>query len=186
MTKEPAMKTILLLATTFAALSLPGAAQAQHAAHVHGQVQVDVTVDGPLLSVRLEAPLDSLVGFEHRPRTAAQKQAAQAALARIEDVSSWLRPAAAAGCEVAGRKLDADALQPALAGADPHAGHAEHADLVAEIELRCATPAALKTLDLALFQAFPRIRRVDVRVAGPAGQLRQTLRAPTTTVRLAR
>lgn len=181
------MKMNRLLATTIvAALSLPGAALAQHAAHVHGQVQVDVTVDGPLLSVRLEAPLDSLVGFEHRPRTAAQKQAAQTALARIEDVPSWLRPAAAAGCEVAGRKLDADALQPAPAGADQPAGHAEHADLVAEIELRCATPAALKTLDLALFQAFPRIRRVDVRVAGPAGQLRQTLRAPTTTVRLAR
>jgi hypothetical protein len=184
MTKETPMTSILVLAATAAAaLTLSGPALAQHAAHVHGQVQVEVVVDGPLLTVRLEAPLDSLVGFEHRPRTAAQKQAAQAALARIQDVASWLRPAAAAGCEVSGRQVDADALQPAPAGAG---GPADHADLVADISLRCATPAALKALDLALFEAFPRIRRVDVRVAGPAGQARQTLRAPATTVRLAR
>ena len=48
------------------------AAQPAHA-HVHGAVQLDVAVDGPTLTLTLEAPLDSVVGFERAPRTAAEK-----------------------------------------------------------------------------------------------------------------
>ena len=43
----------------------------EHAqAHVHGAVQLEVALDGPTLSIALEAPLDSLLGFERAPRTA--------------------------------------------------------------------------------------------------------------------
>jgi hypothetical protein len=60
------------------ALGVSCSALAKEGAHVHGLVKLDVAVDAKTLTVQLEAPLDSLVGFEHRPRTAAQKQAAEA------------------------------------------------------------------------------------------------------------
>ena len=62
----------------------------------------------------------------------------------------------------------------------------EHADLDASIDFSCAVPGQLKALDLGLFDAFPRINRIDVQVAGASGQLKQTLRRPARTVRLTR
>jgi hypothetical protein len=50
-------------------LTSPAAVLAQEHAHVHGLVSLNVAVDGRILTVQLEAPLDSLLGFEHRPRT---------------------------------------------------------------------------------------------------------------------
>lgn len=198
------LSTPALTAALMSALLGAGPALAQHAAHVHGQVQVEVAVDGPLLSVRLQAPLDSLVGFEHRPRTPAQRQAADAALARVDDVAAWLRPAAAANCTLATRSVEAAVLRPAPDGAvaqddrkghdhkghdhkgHDHDDHDGHADLVAQLDFRCAAPPALDAVELMLFNAFSRIKRIDVQVAGPQGQRRQTLRPPATQVALTR
>ena len=68
-----------LLLTTLPAVAGPG-----HA-HVHGQARLEVVLDGPVLAIALESPLDGIVGFEHSPRTAAQKQAAAQALAALKD-----------------------------------------------------------------------------------------------------
>lgn len=154
-------------------------------AHVHGLVNVDVAVDGAVLVVQVEAPLDSLVGFEHRPRTATQRQAADAAIARLKDAAGLVRPDAAAKCGPAETRMQADALQPVPPGAPaPAAG--EHADLQVTYSFRCAAPEQLKALDLGLFAAFARIQRIDLQVAGPKGQSRQTLRPPATKVLLTR
>ena len=175
------MKSALLIAAC--AALLPAAAGAQQKAHVHGFVTLNIAVQGGQLSVQLEAPLDSLLGFEHRPRTDAQRKAAEAALAVINKPQDWLRPDAAAQCMLMRTNVQAGALQPATkADARPD----EHADLDASIDFNCAAPGQLKALDLGLFDAFPRINRIDAQVAGASGQLKQTLRRPARTVRLTR
>jgi Protein of unknown function (DUF2796) len=154
-------------------------------AHVHGLVNVDVAVDGPVLVVQLDAPLDSLVGFEHRPRTAAQRQAADAAIARLKNAAALVRPDAAAKCVPSEARVLADALQPVPPGAPaPAAG--EHADLQASYSFRCAAPEELKAVELALFEAFARIQRIEVQVAGAKGQTRVVLRRPAAKVVLTR
>lgn len=154
-------------------------------AHVHGLVNVDIAVDGPVLVVQFEAPLDSLVGFEHRPRTAAQRQAADSAVARLNRAASLVRPDAAAKCVPTDTRVQAEALQPVAPGA-PAPAASEHADLQASYSFRCAAPEQLKALELGLFAAFARIQRIDLQVAGPKGQTRLTLRPPATKVTLAR
>lgn len=195
----------MTLALALAAMTATTPALAQHSAHVHGLVRVDIAVDGASLTVRVESPLDSLVGFEHRPRTAAQRQAAEAALKQMRDGAAWLRPDAAAQCVLADTQVKAEVLEP-VAGSDTakkghdHAhGHAhdkkdakkhdhgdDHAELEASYRFDCAAPASLKALDLGLFDAFKRIQRIQVQVAGPQGQSKQTLRRPARTVTLAR
>lgn len=172
----------LLLAT--AAPALAGKA------HVHGVVAVAVAVDaaadgGAQLTVQLDAPLDSLVGYERRPRTAAERAAADAALATVRG-GSWVVPPAAAGCTLAGVEVDAPVLQAGPADAPAPAAADGHAELAATATWRCRTPAALAAVELALFERFTRIQRIDVQVAGPAGQLRHTLRRPVRTVPLRR
>ena len=65
-------------------------------------------------------------------------------------------------------------------------GGAEHADLEASYSFQCAQPAQLRTLDLGLFDAYKRIQRIHVQVAGPQGQSKVTLRRPARSVALTR
>jgi hypothetical protein len=182
---HPCASTRQIALALLLAAALPGAALAQHKAHVHGVVNVNVAVQGPTLSVQIEAPLDSLLGFEHRPRTEAQRKAAAEVTRQLNDGTALLRPAAAANCTLGKVEVDASALQPAQAAKTEKAEPA-HADVDARYEYTCATPAQLTTLDLALFDTFTRISRVDVQVAGAQGQARQTLRRPARQVQLRR
>ena len=187
---RPSRKTSLALLMALAAAwcALPAQAQTSHKAHVHGGVKLDVAVEGNQLSVQLESPLDSLVGFEHRPRTEAQRQAAATALRQLNDGAALFKPDAAAGCALTRTQVNGDALQPAApaaAGAAP-AQASGHADLDASYEFTCATPARLAGLEQALFSTFKRISRIEVQVAGAQGQARQTLRRPAARVSLTR
>ena len=174
----PGSIRLLALCACFVAAPVP----AQHKAHVHGVARLDVAVQGPTLSIQIEAPLDNLVGFEHRPRTAAQRQAAAAALRTMNDAAALFRPDAAAGCTLSRIEIDGQALEPLRPGLEEN----EHADLDARYEFQCTAPDRLATLDVALFERFARMNRIDVQVAGVQGQSRQTLRRPAREVKLRR
>ena len=146
--------------------------------HEHGVVYLDVAVDGPVLSARMRAPLEGLLGFERVPRTAQERQAASDLLAHLAQPGSVLQPAPAAGCEPLPSELQADVLQ-GRSGAQ--GGHAE---LQAQYQWRCADPEKLNAATVQLFDAYRRVRRMEVQVAGARGQSRATLRASDRTLRL--
>ncbi|HET9665053.1 MAG TPA: DUF2796 domain-containing protein, partial [Burkholderiales bacterium] len=59
------------------------------------------------------------------------------------------------------------------AAADEHgkgAGTDAHAELAAEFVFRCEHPDRLQGVEVKLFDAFRKLRRVDVELAGPRGQ----------------
>ena len=168
-----------VLLAVVAALPLRAAAQR---AHDHGQLRLSIAVDGEQLSIALEAPLDSLVGFERAPRTDAERRSAATALARLRDATSLFLPDAGARCTAQPVDLDAGLLAP---GAVAKPG-LEHADLEANYSFRCAQPARLGTLQTTLLDAFPRAGRIDVQVAGPRGQRKATLQRPARTIELNR
>jgi hypothetical protein len=134
-------------------------------AHVHGSARLQVAVDGNTLSLQLDTPLANLVGFEHAPRTAQQKQALRAMADRLRQAAEIFTPTPAARCLVVSIELESPLLQPS-----PPAGGDGHADLDGSFVFRCADPAALRDLEVGLFASFPKLRRLDVQVAGPRGQ----------------
>ena len=160
---------VLLLALCIAPAQAAGAPA--HA-HVHGAVQLDIAVDGPALTITLEAPLDSVFGFEHAPRTPAEKKTAQDALATLRTTGTLFVPDPAAGCVFKTASADSEALQPgAKAG--------EHADLEATAEFTCTRPEQLRRIDLGgLLDRFKRIQHLQARIATPQGQFKQTLKRP--------
>ncbi|MGA1326740.1 MAG: ZrgA family zinc uptake protein [Rubrivivax sp.] len=173
----------------WAILVMLGLAGAVHAGpHVHGVAALDVAIDGSTLVVRVDMPLDSLVGFERAPRTAAERRAAAQALARMRDAGAWLQPDAAALCRPAAIDVRAPVLETGAVTASAVASGADdgHADLEAEIRFDCDQPARLTALRVGLAEAFPRVRRIDVQVAGPQGQSKTVLRGAARTVRLTR
>lgn len=160
--------------------------------HVHGVAAIDIAVEGRALVVLLDMPLDSVVGFERAPRTAAERRAAADALAKLRDASAWLAPDAAAGCRPGEVRVQAPVLEaappaPSSAPKAPAGGHDDtHADLQAEVRFDCEAPGQLKTLRVGLADAFKRVRRIDVQVAGPQGQSKSVLRGAARVVRLAK
>ena len=173
----------IAIATAITALALfatPPITQAAPHAHEHGVARLAVAVDGNTLTIALDAPLDGFLGFERAPRTDAERKAAADLLVRLRDAGSLFKPDAAAGCKAGDAKIEAPVLEPG------YKGKGEHADLEAQFTFQCAQPQALRALDVALFDAFKRLQRIDVQVAGAKGQSKATLKRPARTVTLAR
>lgn len=163
--------------TAMLALAAAGAALAAKP-HEHGVMKLDVAIEGDKLSVTMEVPLDNLLGFERAPRTDAERKAAADVLARLRAPAGLFVVDAAAQCTLAKAEVQAPVLE---GGAKPKDGHA---DLDAFYEFKCAQPAQLRTLDVGLFDAYKRIQRIVVQVAGPQGQAKTTLRRPARSVKL--
>lgn len=145
---------------------LPVPALAGHpGAHVHGAASLQVAVDGNTLSLQLETPLANLVGFEHAPRTAQQKQALRAMADRLRQAGEMFTPTPAARCTTVSVELESPLLQ----SSSPAEGDG-HADLDGSFVFRCENAAALRDIEVGLFASFPKLRRIDVQVAGPRGQ----------------
>lgn len=163
------------------ALGMTATAVAHDSAHVHGLIRLDVAIDAKTLTVQIEAPLDSLLGFEHRPRTAAQKQAAEALLKKMNNVTTLIQPSVAAACQSTQVTVESETLQ----SSKPASGKEEaHADLDASFELTCEHPDKLAFIELGFFDAFKRLQKIEVQVAGPKGQSKQTLKRPNKMLRL--
>lgn len=145
-------------------------------AHVHGVATLEIAIEGDKLDMRLTSPLESLLGFEHAPRTEAQRAAMQKMekeLARPEEI---LVPTLAARCALASSSLDSKMSKepespqaPGATGKSPTPDEV-HGELEAHYAFRCQRPDALKSMEVRMFERFPRLRRVDVRLVGPRGQ----------------
>ena len=149
--------------------------------HEHGVARLDVAAESRGLSLLLEVPLDSLLGFEHEPRSDAERQQVDLALARLRAGAALFRIDPAAGCAAKSMKLQSDAL--GLGGEKIKEGHAE---IEAAYEFSCTDGGRAGFVEAQLFEAFPRLQRVEVQTATRRGQMKATLVRPVTRVPLAR
>ncbi len=180
------MRSKLFLASlAMAAIVYPVVSIHAHSsrAHVHGEATLTVAIDGQTVTLDFDSPLDNLVGFEHAPRTDKQKQAMADMAARLGEAGKLFVLDAAAGCEAAGIKLTPAAMPAVSSGAgsasapaasakgegDKAAHKAAHKDQEAQFTFRCKDAAKLRTIEVKLFEAFPRVKRIKASVAGVTG-----------------
>ncbi|MFJ4193664.1 DUF2796 domain-containing protein [Pseudomonas sp. NPDC089534] len=180
----------LLLALPFALLPLAVAQAADEhdhdhehgslGAHEHGVGRLNAALDGQTLELELESPAMNLVGFEHAATSEADKAKVAAARAQLEQPLALFSLPAAAGCKVTrqelesplfGDKPDADDDHDEEADKDGHEHHHDHSEIHAHYQFSCATPGALKALDLSkVFSTFPATQKIQVQLIGPSGQ----------------
>ena len=165
------MKKHLLL--TACALLLPTLTWAGKA-HEHGAVQLNVSVEGRQLTIGLESPLDGIVGFERAPKTAAEKAKVDAAVAQLQAAEKLFKVDAAAACTLSKTTLMAPVIGVGVAA--PVADKTGHGDLDGEFIFECQDTSKVRQLEVALFDTFPNMKRIDVQAATPAGQIKRTLR----------
>lgn len=126
-------------------------------AHRHGHAELEIAVDGDRLTIALEAPGESVVGFEHVAETEAQKAAVATALERLSDPAALFVLPEGAGCSVAS------------AEAELHRD-GDHNAFEAEYAFTCTNAAELTSVETALFTLYPGLEEIDARYAVPGGQ----------------
>lgn len=157
-------------------------------AHEHGVGRLNAALDGQTLELELESPAMNLVGFEHAATSDADKAKVAAVRAQLDKPLTLFNLPAAANCTVAQQELesplfgdepDHDHDHDEDADGDEH--HGEHSEIHAHYQFTCATPGALKNLDLAtLFKTFPATQKIQVQLISPSGQqgVEVTAKAP--------
>ncbi len=164
--------------------TLPLAAHGQ--GHEHGAARLDLALEGRLLSLQLEAPLEALLGFERAPRNDAERRLVDVAVARLKASDRLFMPDAAGACALRRVELTSPVLKlgAGAGGAHGKPAGAGHADLDAIIEFDCKDPTKLSFIEVALFEAFPKMQRIDVQVATDKGQSRRSLKRPANRITL--
>jgi hypothetical protein len=150
--------------------------------HQHGIAALDVAVEPGRVTVDLETPLDNLVGFERAPRTDAERERVDAALARLRAGAALFRIDPAAGCTLAKVTL----VSPALGLGGTASDKEGHADLDARFEFDCKAGNRAGFVEVGLFDAFTALKRIELQVVTPKGQLKATLVKPASRVALVR
>jgi len=161
---------LALLSSCSALASLAHAA----GAHSHGIARLDVAADGATITLKLQSPLESLLGFERAPRNDAERGQVHAMAQALRSGNAFV-PTAAARCRLDKVDLASPVLAPELLGGGgggtvPGKPADDHADLEGTFVYRCEDPRALQGVDVMLFDYFKRLQRVDAQVAGPKGQ----------------
>lgn len=123
---------------------------------------LNITSDGPQIRVDLRGPAVALIGFEHAPRTAEQRETLALAVHNLRAGDGLIRFNAQAGCRLEETGIDED---PAPNGESP-------GELGARYRFHCGGAQAPASAALGLFMGFPALVRAHVRyeVAGAAGE----------------
>ena len=179
--------SVLLSAPVWACLAAASPAWAGKA-HQHGVAQLDVVVEPTRLTLELDTPLDNLLGHERAPRTDAERAAADKMVARLRAADGLFRIDSAAGCTLAKVTLESPVLGLAAKGSAAAAAPAkgEHAELNGRFEFTCKAGNLARFVEVELFEAFASMKRINLQMVLPRGQMKATLVRPATRVALAR
>ena len=149
----------------------------QLGAHQHGIAELNLVVEGEVLLLELTTPADNLLGFEHRARSAADKDKLSRTLALLRRGTPLFRPTAAAACELQLAEIDSPLVEGDAQEDHEHA-HEEkeegggHSEFQLGYRFHCQHPEALTGVEVRLWEHFAGFERIHGQLIGPRGQQR--------------
>ena len=161
----------------------------QHRPHVHGATIIDVVQDGRDLNLSFELSGLDAVGFEHTPKSGADKSAVSATLAILQSPDEWLMPNAQAHCVRTFIGVTPHIFQTAHEdeprGAAKQRRGDDYADIGVKYSFTCDMPLRLRTLKFDLIDRFPKLRAVIVNLTLPGAQSQAVITTPHAQITLA-
>lgn len=136
--------------------------------HAHGKGEMELTVQGSSIRGVFRTPMDSLLGFEHAPKTDAQRKAVESLKSRLADPSRFFVPTPAAQCTPRAAEASSTLFTGKVADG--------HSDLEYRFGFDCANVAQLKGLEAVLFADYPRLHQIRAQVVTEKAQRSSTLR----------
>lgn len=150
------------------ALSVTGATASademhEHGKHVHGEVTVNIALDGRTLALEIDAPAAQALGFEKSPRDDRERAAVKAVDDWFRSGRNMLGVPRAAGC----RLVKAEFTPPKLGGG--------HADYRGTYLFDCSAPQALAWIEVWALRRMQGLEKAEVNLLTPTGQRQETL-----------
>lgn len=141
-------------------------------AHVHGHAVLTLVLEGNEMQLAFQSAAQSIVGFEHKPSTAEQKQEVAAAI-EVFNQGEWFSFNNDANCELAMAEASTD-----LTELQANEGHA---DFYANYQLLCQRPSRLNELQLRIFELLPALQHMDIQwiINGQQGASQAALSSST-------
>ena len=127
-------------------------------AHIHGEVILQLALQGNDLVMRLEPPAINMVGFEYRARTPDQIKTVETAETKLRQVTNWLM-FDGGECRATEVSANASGVMPAVDAAEYQ--HV-HADIKVDAQFSCFQPNNLRGLKVTLFRDFPGVEKITV------------------------
>lgn len=193
------------------AIACSAPAIAQQSAHVHGFASINLAIDDEELQIEFVSPAESIIGFEYKPSNTTERKAVVDAIALLRDPTKLFILPASAGCELheveAERHAEDEHDEHGEHDKDDHARHDDHDDHAedehgkdehahedsgageshsefhAHYHFECKN-TAIETIDLRLFETWPRIEEVRVQALTPRGQTGGNIEASDPVIRL--
>nr|VFJ55483.1 MAG: Protein of unknown function (DUF2796) [Candidatus Kentron sp. FW] len=120
-------KTVILALTASLGSGITGPTLAEPA-HQHGIADLDIAFSGQQIAMELHSPANNILGFEHIPKTDAEKQQLTASLSRLKKANSLFALPDAAGCKLASVEIEHPFELPGGHEARHHDGAHKHDD----------------------------------------------------------
>ena len=140
-------------------------------AHVHGLATLTLALENQSLEIEFESPAANIVGFEHKAKSAKEKQAVKAAEAILESPAT-LFTFAGTGCQLKEVEVDISGLMEEEH--DDHGHHHDHhhsshddhrddshSEINAHYHFTCNGAKQLESVSTTLFSQFPGIETIN-------------------------
>lgn len=124
----------------------------EHGAHSHGAGKISIAFDGKRGKIEIHAPTESIYGFEHQAKSAADKKRKEEGMAKLEkQIGDMIAFKADLKCEI---KKDIFEIEQ----------EDRHANLDAEFSVTCQEAPAGSTVVFNVQKIFPRFKEAQVEV----------------------
>lgn len=121
--------------------------------HVHGAAELSIAFQGTEGKIEFTAANDSLFGFEHAARTAADKKTAKDALEKLEkQIGEMISFDPILNCKITKEKFEI------------HAEAKNHSNTEASFAVKCDKPLAGSTMKFQFQKHFPRLQQIDAQI----------------------
>ena len=142
---------------------LPNQAFAKAKEHSHGVADLKIAAEGKKIAIEFESPADSIYGFEHTPKTEADKKKQADGLQRLkEKFSNLVGFDKSLGCVV--KTESVEVLQ----------GRGNHSEVRSKFEFECEKTVAGTEIKVDFSSEFPAIQTIRTQVV--SGEKQQGLR----------
>lgn len=158
----------------------------EHKAHVHGAAQFEIAFEVNHISVDIDSPADSFVGFEHAPKSAKDKKHAAEIVALLQDSANLFQFNSEAACkqtaaDIAGAALGRENEKEKAEHTAEANGH-DHSDLDLHYSFTCEKPMNLKKVEFTGFKKFAKLQKIDASFISKSSQKKATLTAKNTSL----
>lgn len=145
----------------------------EHGAHVHGSANLSIAFEGAQGKVEFKSPSESLFGFEHAAKSAADKKAVDDAFKKFEsNIAEMIAFDKSLNCQFTKDKIDIVFESK------------NHSDTAASFSVKCAKSPAGTTLTFNFQKFFPNLKDVDAQIIADTVQKSAEAKANGTSVEL--